>query len=116
EDKKLGDPSEMLKQENHNNWFRELQHINFNVHQGSKIVESVLNIAAKNAAESGYEDVEGVKENLLKVYGSFAKGKPDEVLNSLTPPERKFVEESRLTELTHGDIYLRESYGFFQNA
>jgi sugar phosphate isomerase/epimerase len=102
------DPDAIVERQNNESWFRELQHVNFNVNNGSGVI--------RRALEPSTEDTKLLKEikaegKILEYYSNPEKAQ--EAIKKLGPIGA--LVESKMTEVTHGDIYLREAYGEFQN-
>ncbi len=102
------EPKDILKKRNEDNWFKALQQVNFHTHQGAQIIEHALE-PVTNLPEEQKKLLE--KQEILKAYGK--PGEAQETIKELGPFGQ--VLEKKMTEMTHGDIYLRESYGEFQN-
>ncbi len=106
-------PEELIKKRNDETWFAELQRVNFNVHAGSTTIERIMESLERGKNEEEKKRAEQTKTALLEAYKRFVKG-DQEILNDLDEKQRKWMID-RINELTHGDIYLRESYAEFQN-
>ena len=103
-------PEKIIETMNEESWFRELQHINFNVHQGADIIEKALTPQSEDSPDIKKIKQEGI---ILDYYKKVGTEEAQEELKKLGPYAQ--LVENKMTELIHGDIYLREAYGEFQN-
>jgi sugar phosphate isomerase/epimerase len=95
-----------IEKQNNDAWFRELQHVNFNASQGgASLQRAFMESDGRSAKPLSKEQTEG----LLKAYSDFAKGK-DVNAEKAHPGENYKVYHDKMSEITHGDIYMRESY------
>ncbi len=97
------DPQEIIKKQNEEGWFRQLQEVNFHVNRGTEILEAGLR--DKNPEE---------RKKILEIYGKFGKGEEPEFAKELEDEQKKWL-NAQLNNITHGDIYLRDAYLEFQN-
>lgn len=99
---------EEAKKQSEEGWATELQHVNFNAYQGYESVKRAL--SEKNGvSEKG-------KEVFLNFYKDYLKNPAtaEKNLNQLEESEKREIRD-KMSEITHGDIYLRESYIKFKN-
>lgn len=108
------DPKEEIRKQNKEIWYRELQHINFNTLQGDNIIKSVLNL--KESPIEELKSPEG-KKIFKEAYKLYSEGKKNEALRKLGPTSEKFKEflDDRMSQISHGEIYLRDAYIGFKN-
>ena len=97
------EPEKILKKQNDEGWFRELQGISFHAHQGVEIIDRTL---GDNSPEE--------KKNMLEAYKKFGKGEENEVLKEYDDKQKQWLNH-QLGNITHGDVYLRDAYFQFQN-
>ena len=111
---KVSDPKEEIKSQNKAIWYKELQHVNFNVLQGENIIRSVLDLK-----ENPIEELNGSegREIFKEAFKLFSEGKKEQALRKLGPTAEKFKDffSDRMSQLSHGDIYLRDAYEGFKN-
>ena len=107
----MKNPNSIIQKQNEDAWFRELQHVNFNVGAGSREIDQIMEV---NPTDT--EKIKELKENkkVLEFYRDSSTLKGQKALQTLTPQGKKEVSDL-LTNITHADIYLREAYGEFQN-
>ena len=99
-----------VEKQNEDAWFRALQHVNFNAHQGAQIVNTSTEIKRKLPEEIAKEVGE---VDLKKYYNEFLQGKTVEIESKLTPATKELFKDE-MNRLAHGDIYLRDAYQEFQ--
>lgn len=102
ENKKIN-PEELISKQNEEGWLRQLQQVTFQARQGERIIEETF---------KGKE--EDKKKQILEVYKKFAKGEEHPILPELDDEQKKWLNRE-LSNVTQGDIYLRDSYASFQN-
>jgi sugar phosphate isomerase/epimerase len=100
------DPRQMLKKRNDETWFQQLQHVNFNVSTGSKIIEEALSLGGRRTGQLPIDE----QQDLLNLYKKTLKGEEIKELKQYDS-----IVKERMNVLTQGDIYLRESYNGFQD-
>lgn len=102
------EPKKIIEKRNEDTWFNELQSVSFHVNQGKDVIEKALShIEDRKIIPLPDEE----KKALLERYKRFLKGEKE-------PKEIEELEpaiQPKLDELTHGDLYLRQAYGAFQN-
>lgn len=106
-------PTEMIEKENKESWFEQLQRINFNVHQGSQVIENEIRRLGEGSTDEEKAKIEAEKEALLNQYKAFMKG-DDQYIKEIDDVQKPEIMR-RMNALAHGDIYLRQVYGEFQN-
>ena len=111
---------ERLDKQNKEAWYKSLQHVNFNVHQGSNVISQILNSENPEIAKSPEKMQQYLdeKKSLKELYREYAKGKGTEIIEEVEKEVPgfggKFIQE-QMSAIEHGDIYLRDSYGEFKN-
>ena len=89
-----------LEKQNKDQWYRQLQGVSFHAHNGKSSMDQVLR---------GLENPEGT----LKMY--------EEYINNPQEMKKKYKEfspsmEKTFSEITHGDLYLRDAYQQLQES
>ncbi len=102
ENKKIN-PGELITKQNEEGWLRQLQQVTFQARQGERIIE-----------ETFRDKKEDKKKQILDIYKKFAKGEEHQILQELEDEQKKWINRE-LSNITQGDIYLRDSYASFQN-
>lgn len=98
-----------IKKQNEDAWFRQLQGASYHAYQGHGIIQK--EVLGKTPIEDiGKEDES--KGELLKRYGEYLSGKP--VLAGVDPATKEALRE-KFQDITHGELYLRDSYQSLQN-
>ena len=117
---KQEDPKEALAKQNKETWFRELQHINFNISAGMQDIKGrASSLLFSNDKDEERAERKGNlkerKEEMLNLYKDFVKNpeKAEKFENELSDGG-KAVYRKQMNSLVHGDIYLRESYQGFK--
>ncbi|MDO8508073.1 MAG: hypothetical protein Q7S27_00145 [Nanoarchaeota archaeon] len=103
EEKKDINPKDVIEKQNTEQWLRQLQQITFQARQGERIIEETFKDKEDNK-----------KSELLEIYKKFAKGEEHPVIKELEPETKKWLNRE-LSNITQGDIYLRDAYLGFQN-
>ena len=108
---KTENPKEALAKQNKETWFRQLQHLNFQASQGAGIITNAI---TPHEDPKNKEEEKGDPKHLLNFYKDYVE-KPEEV-NKLAAQAGVAGDElkTKMTEIVHGDLYLRESYQDFK--
>jgi len=106
-------PEELLKKLNKDTWSNQLHKIDFSIHNGAEIIKRTLQSLETGQDEKSKKKAEETKKALLETYKEYAKGN-QQVLKDMNKEQREFLQE-HLNGLTHGELYLREVYGSFQD-
>jgi hypothetical protein len=108
--KNLG-PQEMLDKVNKESWDDKLQNLSFRVKQGEGIINGALGSA--QGLDPMASDI--LKNNLQENYGDYINGNLKHKLGALDPVIANQVEE-KMSEIAHGDLYLRDAYNNFKGT
>ncbi|MEK6850619.1 MAG: hypothetical protein AABX85_03520 [Nanoarchaeota archaeon] len=107
------DPRKEIENQNKEAWFRELQHVSFNANQGEDVVKHAF-----SGKEKEIEDLKKLngRDILGKTYKLYTEGKKEEALKNIgniavTGP----IIDDLMSQITRGDIYLRDAYEGFKN-
>ncbi|PIN89887.1 hypothetical protein COU60_02220 [Candidatus Pacearchaeota archaeon CG10_big_fil_rev_8_21_14_0_10_34_76] len=99
-----------LKRKNEEAWFRTLQHVSFNAHNGENIIQKAI---PQGKVEDPKLQKIFEKHPIEQVYKMYLEGKQEQI-EKIAGPEMGAILINQMREITHGDIYLREAYGGFQ--
>ena len=103
-----------IKRQNEESWDKELQQLSFHAFAGQNIVDrTVKELSKLKDSESNEESSLG--ENTLKFYKTYIEEpkKAEKFIQDIGKKEGDVL-KGQMLELTHGDIYLRDSYNELQ--
>ncbi len=105
------DPDQLIKKQNEEGWFKQLQQVNFHAHQGAEIIDKTLSQYDRGPGKEEKERGEKTKKSLLRIYKEVIGGNQKAMEDLKDQPST--IE--KINQITHGDIYLRDAYSEFQN-
>jgi len=107
------DPKKELEQANEENWAKQLSRTSYQAMQGKQSVLSAISKIKKG--EGGGEDSEEVIDTpaLMEAYKKFRTDEWREYLEKLPEGARRYA-EAKMTNLNHGNIYVRDAYSELQ--
>lgn len=98
---KIPDVYDELEDENKRRWGRELTQLGHHARQGQDHVESPLRGLR---SEAGFTD-----KQTIDLYSKYKKGEAEEFFKTLEPETKKLA-QGMISNVTIGEIYLRDSY------
>ncbi len=101
-----------IKSQNGEIWYKSLQNINFHANNGASIINQTLHPEKELGPE--FKKI-FEKRPLQEIYKDYVSGNREQVIKLIEDPRLINVLDSTMTQLTHGDIYLRDAYAEFQN-
>ena len=101
-----------LKKKNEDAWNKALQSVNFHAHNGSEIVEGILQRRAKEANKSQKKEKEEQLKIILDYYKRYGT-EGEKVLEEAG--EQAEIIRRNMQGLVHGELYLRDAYGDLRN-
>jgi hypothetical protein len=105
-----------IKRINKDNWFKELQHLNYAAEHGANVVDNAMGSAQAMGKTPGDEE-------LLKVYKNFVEGKVEKVESEIKKVVEKYPHmeglgsklKGDMQQMLYGDLYLRDAYNGLRN-
>lgn len=99
---------EEMKKKSEEEWDRNLQHISFNAHTGSSVIDNVLRNPI--VLKKGEREEKLQLPDFLDYYKSYGSNEFNEKMGLLQDEAKEEVKE-KIKEITHAHLYLRDAYG-----
>lgn len=99
-----------IEEKNEEDWIKALQSVSYHAYQGSHIIDNAIKLN-KNVPEKFKQLVK--EKPLEELYKLYLEGKQDQIM-ALAGPELGSLAIGALQEITHGDLYVRDSYKSFK--
>lgn len=99
---------EEVEKMNEEQWVKQVQSVSQHVFQGHRIIEDALSSKIKEEGSEKFSN-----KNLPKLYKLYLEGKEQDIKKAVGDELGEEVID-KLREMTHGDLYLRDSYQSFK--